>query len=72
MAGYAMSYRRTGGWLEAIGKGLLDLLFFLGPRRCQIPRDRVHSLLAVAEDADHLPVDYSMPEHIFISSLLMS
>jgi hypothetical protein len=72
MAGYAMHFRLTAGMSHLIEKKLLDLLFFLGPRGCQVPRDRVYSLLAIANDADLVPVDYGMPEHVFISLLLIS
>ncbi|KAL5114332.1 hypothetical protein ACEQ8H_007768 [Pleosporales sp. CAS-2024a] len=49
MAGCAMSYQWTG---QAVEKRLFDLLFLLGPRQCQVPRDRVYSLLSVADDAN--------------------
>jgi hypothetical protein len=72
IAGYALRYQRTAGWSEPTEKGLLDLLFFLGPRRCQVPRERVHSLLTIAEDPNLLPVDFSMPEHVFVWLLFVS
>jgi hypothetical protein len=72
MAGHGMCYRQNARYSEPLKKALLDLLFFLGPRRCQHPRDQMYSLLAVAEDATRLRVDYSMAEHWFILSLLWS
>jgi hypothetical protein len=72
MAGYEMHVRLTAGWTQEIERKLLDLLFLLGPRGCQISRDRVYSLLAIADDAASVPVDYSMPEHVFITSFVRS
>jgi hypothetical protein len=72
MAGYGLLVRLAAGWTDEIGRKLLDLLFLLGPRGCQIPRDRVYSLLAIADDSELVPVNYSLPEHVFVTSLLRS
>lgn len=70
MAGHGLCYRREARCFEPLKKRLLDLLFYLGSRKCQHKRDRVYSLLAIAEDAAHLRVSYGISEHSFILLLL--
>lgn len=53
-------------------KGLWDLLQILTGRESSIPRDRIYSLLSIAEDGGDVPIDYGTSDEQFVVSLVNS
>lgn len=54
-----------------ISKRPLAMLLHLFPgRECEIPRDRIYSLLSIASDAESFPVDYGSKEGTVLSNAL--
>ncbi|KAF2452220.1 hypothetical protein P171DRAFT_426588 [Karstenula rhodostoma CBS 690.94] len=51
-------------------KGLWNLLQSFTGRESYIPRDRIYSLISIAEDGGTIPVDYGVPEDEFVVSLV--